>query len=131
VARKPPPAEVSSTAFRRPAMTSRPPAHWHARDPDNESPPREHMETIASRNRATPPAIAGDFTIGPVRKWLRRPGSRICRAARGRAPRSRRLPSSFGRHGPRRSILHARTRLIERSVAGAGRSGPTCSAGSR
>ena len=37
-------------------MTSRLPAHWHARDPDNESPPHEHTETIASRNRARPPA---------------------------------------------------------------------------
>jgi hypothetical protein len=35
-------------------VTSRPPAHWHARHSDNESPPHEHIETTASRNSALP-----------------------------------------------------------------------------
>jgi hypothetical protein len=39
-------------------VTSRPPAHWPARHPDNDSTPHEHMETSASRNRAGPPANA-------------------------------------------------------------------------
>jgi hypothetical protein len=39
-------------------MTSRAPAQWHARHSDNESPPHERMEAIASRNRARPPATA-------------------------------------------------------------------------